>query len=82
MGEFFKKAFTDMKESTGAQHEVDKANFAAARAESKANFVQAKAMSKPENYKKIRQAELEKEKAQAEERIKAAEERIERIKSE
>ena len=35
---FFKKAFNDMKESTKAQHEVDKANFAAAKAESKANW--------------------------------------------
>ena len=35
---FFKKAFGDMKESTKAQHEVDKANFAAAKAEAKANF--------------------------------------------
>ena len=35
---FFKKAFGNMKESTKAQHEVDKANFAAAKAEAKANF--------------------------------------------
>ena len=38
MGEFLKKAFIDMKESAKAQHEVDKANFAAAKAEAKANF--------------------------------------------
>ena len=36
--EFFKKAFGDMKESAKAQHKVDKANFAAAKAEAKANF--------------------------------------------
>ena len=36
--QFFKKAFSDMKESTKQQHEVDKANFAAAKAEAKANF--------------------------------------------
>lgn len=47
MGEFFKKAFKDMAESAKAQHEVDKANFAAAKAEAKANFQEAKAMSKP-----------------------------------
>ncbi len=35
---FFKKAFSDMKQSTKAQHEVDKANFAAAKSEAKANF--------------------------------------------
>ena len=38
MSEFFKKAFQDMKESARAQHEVDKANFEAAKAESRANF--------------------------------------------
>ena len=36
--EFFKKAFTDMKESAKAQHEVDKAEFAQKKAEAKANF--------------------------------------------
>ena len=35
---FFKDAFSDMKESAKAQHEVDKANFNAVKAESKANF--------------------------------------------
>ncbi len=35
---FFKKAFSDMKQSAKAQHEVDKAEFAAVKAESKANF--------------------------------------------
>lgn len=37
-GKFFKDAFRDMAENTKAQHEVDKANFAAAKAEAKANF--------------------------------------------
>ncbi len=35
---FFKKAFGDMKASAKAQHEVDRAEFAAAKAEAKANF--------------------------------------------
>lgn len=35
---FFKKAFKDMRESAKAQHEVDKANLEAVKAESKANF--------------------------------------------
>ena len=35
---FFKDAFADMKESAKAQHEVDKAEFQAAKAEAKANF--------------------------------------------
>ena len=43
---FFKNAFNDMKESAKAQHEVDKANFAAVKAESKANWEEAKAVSK------------------------------------
>jgi len=37
-GRGLKKAFKDMGESAKAQHEVDKANFAAAKAEAKANF--------------------------------------------
>jgi len=40
--EFFKKAFSDMKESTKQQHEVDKANFKAAKAEAKASFEENK----------------------------------------
>lgn len=39
---FFKKAFNDMKESAKAQHEVDKANLEAVKAESKANFEENK----------------------------------------
>lgn len=35
---FFKKAFSDMKKSAKAQHEVDKANLEATKAEAKANF--------------------------------------------
>ena len=35
---FFKKAFGDMKESAKAQHELDKAEFQAVKAESKASF--------------------------------------------
>ena len=38
MSNFFKKAFNDMKESAKAQHQVDKANFEAVKAESRANF--------------------------------------------
>ena len=40
--QFFKNAFADMKASTKAQHEVDKANFAAAKAEAKAQWEEAK----------------------------------------
>ena len=38
MANFFKNAFNDMKESAKAQHEVDKAEFKAVKADSKANF--------------------------------------------
>ena len=38
IGEFFANAFSDMKESAKAQHELDKANFEAVKAESKVNF--------------------------------------------
>ena len=79
MTEFFKKAFSDMKESAKAQHEVDKANFAAVKAESKAQIEEARAMRNPETRKAMMQAERDaqieeanKRKAEAEARIKAA----------
>ena len=37
-GKLLKESFHDMAESAKVQHEVDKANFAAAKAEAKANF--------------------------------------------
>lgn len=42
MVKFLKKAFQDMKESAKAQHEVDKAEFRAVKAESRANFEENK----------------------------------------
>lgn len=90
---FLKKAFREMGESAKAQHEVDKANLKAVKAESKANFeenrgantlkkakTQAKQswddahMSPAERTAKTR-AEQEKQIEQANERIKAANER-------
>lgn len=38
MANFFKKAFQDMKGSAKAQHELDKAEFRAVKAEARANF--------------------------------------------
>ncbi len=76
---FLKNAFSDMKKDAAAQHEVDKANFSAARAEFKASHVEARAMGNPQIRKKIRQeqrtqqiAEADKRKFDAEIRIKAA----------
>ena len=76
MGEFFKKAFQDMKDSAKAQHEVDKANFAAAKAESKAQWEEAKAMRDPELRKAMMQAERDEQIAAAQARIAEAQERI------
>ena len=78
--EFFKKAFQDMKEDAKAQHEVDKANFAATKAESKANFEEAKAMSRPETRKKMMQEARDEQIAAANERKAEAEARIEKAK--
>lgn len=71
---FFKNAFKDMKESAKSQHEVDKANFAAQKAEAKATWEEAKMSPKGrmELMEKERQAEI----AAANERRSAAEERI------
>ncbi|MBQ8392392.1 MAG: hypothetical protein IJX51_01340 [Clostridia bacterium] len=72
---FFKKAFGDMKESAKAQHEVDKANFEAAKAESKATWEEAK-MS-PAGRQALMQKERDEQIAAAKERTAAANERIE-----
>ena len=76
--EFFKNAFNDMKQSTKAQHEVDKANFAAAKAEAKANWEEAK-MTPAQRQAKM-QEEREAQIAEANERKAAADARIEAAK--
>ena len=81
MIKFFKNAFKDMKESTKAQHEVDKANFVAAKAEFKAQFEEAKAMSKSQTHKKIMQQKRDEQIALANQRTKDAENRIDAIKN-
>lgn len=69
-----------MKESAKAQHEVDKANFAAVKAESKAQFEEAMAMGDPNRRKAVMQAERDKQIAEANERTAAANARIEAVK--
>ena len=68
--EFFKKAFADMREDTKAQHEVDKANFNAVKAESKAQWEAAKRT--PEEQHQARLQSLEEQKAAAKAREEAA----------
>ena len=75
---FFKKAFADMKESTKAQHEVDKANLAAAKAEAKANWEEAK-MSPSQRQAKM-QEERDAQIAAANERKVAADAHIDAAK--
>lgn len=78
---FFKNAFSDMKESAKAQHEVDKANFAATKAESKARYEEAKAMGRTETRKALMQAERDEKIAEAVERKNSADARIAAIKN-
>lgn len=82
MADFLKNAFNDMKESAKAQHQVDKANIAAVKAESKAQWEEAKAMRDPKRRKEMMQAERDKQIAEAEERKAAAEARIDAVKGE
>lgn len=80
MKEFFKNAFNDMKENAKAQHEIDKANFDAVKAESKANWEEAKAMGRPDTMKKIMQQQREEQIADAKARTQAAQQRIDNAK--
>ena len=77
---FFKKAFSDMKKSAKAQHEVDKANMAATKAESRAQWEEAKAMGDPARREEVFQAQRNKQIAEANERKAAAEARINAVK--
>ncbi len=76
---FFQNAFQDMKESAKAQHEVNKANFAAAKAESRARFEEAKAMGNPNRHKKVMQAERNAQIEEASKRAAAAQARIDAV---
>lgn len=67
-----------MKESAKAQHEVDKANLEAVKAESKAQWEEAK-MSPKARQEKMQQ-EREAQIVQAKERTAVANERIENAK--
>lgn len=80
MTNFFKKAFQDMKESAKAQHEVDKANWNAAKAESKVQWEEAKAMCNPEKQKILLQAQRNQQIEAANNRIAAAQARIDSVK--
>ena len=78
--EFFQNAFASMKASTKAQHEVDKANLAAAKAESKAQWEEAKAMGDPVRRDAMMQAKRDQQIKEANERKVAAEARIRAVK--
>lgn len=77
--EFFKKAFSDMKESTKAQHEADKAQFEAVKAESKAQWEEAKMT--PAGRQALMQDARDKKIQEANERAAAAQARIDQAKS-
>mgnify|MGYP006955499458 CR=1 FL=1 len=68
-----------MKESAKAQHEVDKAQFQAVKAESKAQWEEAKMT--PAGRQALMQDERDKQIAAANERKAAAQERIDLAKS-
>ena len=78
--QFFKDAFADMKANAKAQHEVDKANMAAVKAESKAQWEEAKAMGDPARRNAVMQAQRDKQIAEANERKELADERIRKAK--
>ncbi len=78
---FFKKSFGDMKKSTKAQHEVDKANLAAAKAESRAQWEEAKAMGDPARRDALMQQKRDEQIAEANARREEAEKRTENLKN-
>lgn len=79
--EFFKNAFKDMANSTKLQHEVDKAEFDAVKAEAKADFLEHKCNSSISKGKSKREMELEEQRIDALNRKAAAQERIDELKN-
>ena len=79
--EFFKNAFKDMANSTKLQHEVDKAEFDAVKAEAKADFLEHKCNSSISKGKSKREMELEKKRIDALNRKAAAQEKINELKN-
>ncbi len=79
MGNLFKNAFRDMKESAKAQDEVDKANFEAVKAEARAQWEEAK-MS-PKARAEMISKERDEQIAAVKERTAAANERIRNAKN-
>ena len=79
--EFFKNVFKDMANSTKLQHEVDKAEFDAVKAEAKADFLEHKCNSSISKGKSKREMELEKKRIDALNRKAAAQERINELKN-
>ncbi|MBQ8909627.1 MAG: hypothetical protein IJY91_01150 [Oscillospiraceae bacterium] len=79
MSNFLKKAFQDMAQSAKAQHEVDKAQLEAVKAESKAQWEEAKMT--PAGRQALMQDARDKQIKDAKERTAAAQERIDLAKS-
>ncbi len=74
--QFFINAFKDIKRSASAQHEVDRAEFEAAKAESRARYEEAKMNGSPRRHQAHMQAERDAKIEAANERKAAAEARI------
>ncbi len=79
--QFFKNAFSDMKESAKMQKEVNKAEMEAVKAESKARHEEAKAMRKPETRKVLLKKQHDEQIAAAKKRTAEANARIDEIKN-
>lgn len=77
---FFKDAFEDMKQDAKAQHEVDKANFQATKAQSRANWEKAKATGSISKHKEIKQAQRDEQLRSAHEKINQANAEIDKLK--
>ncbi len=80
VGQFFKNAFSDMKENAQMQKEVSKAEMEAVKAESKARHEEAKAMGKSDTRKALLKKQHDEQIAVANERTAEANARIDEIK--
>lgn len=78
---FFRKAFRDMKESAKLQHQIDKANFEAAKLETKAFYYEQKNQSKPSTRTEAEKERMQQELDAANKRVKEAQEKLDAAKN-
>lgn len=77
---FFRRAFSDMKESAKLQRQIDRANFQATKLETKAFYQEQKRLSKPSVRSAAEKERMQKELEAANQRVAEAQAKVDAAK--